>query len=82
LAGQRTQKSLLTHFTPFLSIAWTLTRIACKVSPADYGPLSDEDLSAIAADTFALLDEEERRASNRGKKPVVSGRPVWHHNFA
>jgi len=30
--------------------------IARKVTPADYGPLSDEDLTAIAAETFALLD--------------------------
>jgi hypothetical protein len=39
--------------------------IARKVTPTDYGPLSDEDLTAIAAETFALLDEEERRAQSR-----------------
>lgn len=39
--------------------------IARKVTPADYGPLSDEDLTAIAAETFALLDEEERGAQSR-----------------
>jgi hypothetical protein len=39
--------------------------IARKVTPANYGPLSDEDLTAIAAETFALLDEEEGRAQSR-----------------
>jgi hypothetical protein len=39
--------------------------IARKVTPADYGPLSDEDLTAIAAQSFALLDEEEDRARPR-----------------
>ncbi len=39
--------------------------IARKVTPADYGPLSDADLTAIAAETFALLDEEENRAQPR-----------------
>jgi hypothetical protein len=39
--------------------------IARKVTPADYGPLSDEDLTTIAAQTFALLDEEEDRARPR-----------------
>jgi hypothetical protein len=39
--------------------------IARKVTPVDYGPLSDEDLTAIAAETFALLDEEESRAQSR-----------------
>jgi hypothetical protein len=33
--------------------------IARKVTEAAYGPLSDEDLTAIAAETFALLDQEE-----------------------
>ena len=32
--------------------------IARKVGPQDYGPLSDDELTAIAAQTFALLDEE------------------------
>jgi hypothetical protein len=39
--------------------------IARKVTPANYGPLSDEDLTSIAAETFALLDEEESRAGPR-----------------
>ncbi len=39
--------------------------IARTVTPADYGPLSDEDLTAIAAETFALLDQEESRARSR-----------------
>jgi hypothetical protein len=39
--------------------------IARKVIPADYGPLSDEDLTAIASETFALLDQEENRAESR-----------------
>jgi hypothetical protein len=39
--------------------------IARKVVPADYGPLSDEDLTAIAAETFELLDQEECRAQTR-----------------
>jgi hypothetical protein len=33
--------------------------IVRKVTPADYGPLSDVDLTAIAAETVALLDQEE-----------------------
>lgn len=39
--------------------------IARKVVPADYGPLSDEDLTAIAAESFALLDKEENGAQSR-----------------
>ena len=39
--------------------------IARAVVPGDYGPLSDEDLTAVAAQTFALLDEEESRAESR-----------------
>ena len=39
--------------------------IARQVIPADYGPLSDEDLTAIAAASFALLDQEESRAQSR-----------------
>ncbi len=35
--------------------------IARKVTPVDYGPLSDNDLTAIAGETFALLDQEESR---------------------
>ena len=33
--------------------------IARTVVPAEYGPLSDEDLTAIADQTFVLLDKEE-----------------------
>ena len=39
--------------------------IARKVIPADYGRLSDADLTAIAAESFALLDQEESRAQSR-----------------
>jgi hypothetical protein len=39
--------------------------IARTVAPANYGPLSDEDLTSIAAETFSLLDEEESRARSR-----------------
>ena len=39
--------------------------IARTVAPGDYGPLSDDDLTAIAAQTFSLLDEEESRAQSR-----------------
>ena len=36
--------------------------IARSVVPDDYGPLSDDELTAIAAQSFAMLDEEESRA--------------------
>jgi hypothetical protein len=39
--------------------------IARSVVSGDYGPLSDDDLTAVAAQTFALLDEEESRADSR-----------------
>jgi hypothetical protein len=39
--------------------------IARKVTSANYGPLSDEDLTSIAAETFALLDDEESRTRSR-----------------
>lgn len=39
--------------------------IARSVVPKDYGPLSDDDLTAIAAQSFAKLDEEEARAESR-----------------
>ena len=35
--------------------------IARNLVPEDYGPLSDDNLTAIAGQTFALLDEEEAR---------------------
>ena len=39
--------------------------IARTVGPQDYGPLSDEELTAIAAQTFALLDQAETGAQPR-----------------
>ena len=39
--------------------------ITRKVTPSDYEPLSDEDLAAIAAETFELLDQEENRCQSR-----------------
>jgi hypothetical protein len=39
--------------------------IAREIAPGEYGPLSDDDLTALAAQTFALLDEEEARAESR-----------------
>jgi hypothetical protein len=39
--------------------------IARNIVPENYGPLSDEDLTAVAAQTFAMLDEEEARAEPR-----------------
>jgi hypothetical protein len=36
--------------------------LAQTFAPADYGPLSDDDLTAIADQTFVLLDKEERDA--------------------
>ena len=39
--------------------------IARNVVPEDYGAPSDEELVAAAAQTFALLDEEETRAKQR-----------------
>jgi hypothetical protein len=38
--------------------------IARSVVPGDYSPLSDDDLTIIAAQTFSLLDEEESRAQS------------------
>jgi predicted nucleotidyltransferase len=38
--------------------------IARSVVSGDYGPLSDDDLTVIAAQTFSLLDEEESRAEH------------------
>jgi hypothetical protein len=39
--------------------------IARSVVPGDYGPLSDNDLTAIAAQSFALLDAEKAGADSR-----------------
>jgi hypothetical protein len=39
--------------------------IARTVGPQDYGPLSDDELTTVAAQTFALLDEEEAGAESR-----------------
>ena len=45
---------------------WSVyTAIARNLVPEDYGPLSDDNLTAIAAQTFSLLDEEEARAESR-----------------
>jgi hypothetical protein len=35
------------------------------LTPSDYGPLSDENLTAVAAESFAFLDQEEDRAKSR-----------------
>jgi hypothetical protein len=45
-----------------LAVYEAITR---KVTPSDYEPLSDEDLAAIAAETFELLDQEENRCQSR-----------------
>jgi len=39
--------------------------IARSIVPDNYGELSDEELTAVAAQTFALLDEEDARAKSR-----------------
>ena len=39
--------------------------IARTIVPEEYGPLSDDDLSAIASQTFAMLDQEEADAQSR-----------------
>ncbi len=39
--------------------------IARTVVPKDYGELSDDELTMSAAQTFALLDEEDERAKPR-----------------
>jgi len=38
--------------------------IARSLVPGHCGPLSDEDLTVVAAQTFALLDEDESRAQS------------------
>ena len=45
--------------------------IARSVVPGDYGPLSDDDLTAVAAQTFALLNEEESLVPTRGEVWLV-----------
>ena len=47
--------------------------IARSVIPGDHGPLSDDDLTDIAAQTFSLLDEEESRTP-RGEVSATSPR--------
>jgi hypothetical protein len=37
--------------------------IARSVVPEEYGELTDDELTTIAAQTFALLDEEDRAES-------------------
>jgi len=39
--------------------------IAQAVAPPDYGELTDEELTAIADQTFVLLDKEEADAQSR-----------------
>jgi hypothetical protein len=39
--------------------------IARTIVPGSYGELTDEDLTRIAGETFALLDEEESRGEPR-----------------
>jgi hypothetical protein len=39
--------------------------LAQTVAPADYGPLTDEELAAIVDQTFVFLDEEEADAQTR-----------------
>ena len=39
--------------------------LAQAVVPAEYGPLTDEELTAIADQTFVLLDKEEADAQTR-----------------
>ena len=36
--------------------------LAQAITPAHYGPLTDEELTAIADHTFVLLDQEEADA--------------------
>jgi hypothetical protein len=45
-----------------LAVYETLARSSI---PDEYGELSDEELTAIAAQSFALLDDEEARAKAR-----------------
>ena len=39
--------------------------MAQAVVPPDYGPLTDDDLTGIADQTFVLLDKEEADAQSR-----------------
>lgn len=39
--------------------------MAQAVAPSDYGPLTDEELTGIADQTFVLLDKEEANAQSR-----------------
>ena len=56
-------KAVIEEFSrlPRLDQLAVFDAIARKVTPADYGPLSDEDLTTIASQTFGLLDEEENQ---------------------
>ena len=45
--------------------------IARSVTPGDYGPLSDDDLTAIAAQTFSLLDTRRSLVPSRGEVWLV-----------
>ena len=39
--------------------------LAQSIAPGDYGPLTDEELTAVADQTFVLLDQEEADARPR-----------------
>jgi hypothetical protein len=39
--------------------------LARAATPADYSPLTDDELTALADQTFALLDKEEADAQSR-----------------
>ena len=50
MAEQRTEKSLLTHFTPFLSIAWTLTKPLILKAKIVFCPFSPRPQKFIKTD--------------------------------
>jgi hypothetical protein len=50
LVEQRTEKSLLTHFTPFLSIAWTLTKPLILLAKTVFCPFSPRPQKIIKTD--------------------------------
>jgi hypothetical protein len=50
LVEQRTEKSLLTHFTPFLPIAWTLTKPLILLAKTVFCPFSQRPRKIIRTD--------------------------------
>jgi hypothetical protein len=50
LAERTTEKSLLTHFTPFLSIAWTLTKPLILLAKTAFCPFSPRPQKIIRTD--------------------------------